>query len=248
MSVKDVKRLPLPVILLLAVLSLVLVGAYLCIREYKHQTNVALERRGSIADLGAMLIHEKFDKVIDVGTSLASRPLVYQNVEKGNWDEAIKTLEEIPQALPYVEMTGLFDTDGVLKAVIPQTPELIGKSFAHRDYYQGVSKEWEPYVSEVFKRAVEPKYNVVSIAIPIKSPDQKVLGILLLTINLEAIVSWSKDINVGQDGFVYIVDKKGQLIAHDHLKSEDDLVDYSSVVTVQKLLRGERGVEALVSR
>lgn len=243
MSLKDVRRLPLLVVLLLAVLPLILVGAYLCIREYKHQTNVALERRGSIADLGAVLIHEKFRGIIDVGTSLASRPLVYRNIEKDDWDEAVKNIDGIPQVFPYIDTIGLFDTEGVLKATIPPMPEAIGKSFAYRDYYQGVSKEWKPYVSEAFKRVVEPKYNVVSIAVPIKSLDQKALGILLLTVKIDAIVDWAKHIDVGSGGSVFIVDKKGQLVAHNNLKQEDDLVDYSSLPSVKRLLQGSHGVE-----
>lgn len=243
MSLKDARRLPLLVVLLLAVLPLILVGAYLCIREYKHQTNVALERRGSIADLGAVLIHEKFRGIIDVGTSLASRPLVYQNIEKDDWDEAVKNMERIPQVFPYIDSVGIFNTEGVLKVVIPPMPEAIGKSFAYRDYYQGVSREWKPYVSEAFKRAVEPEYNVVSIAVPIKSLDQKVLGILLLTVKIDAIIDWTKYVNVGSGGSVFTVDKKGQLIAHNNLNPEDDLVDYSSLPSVKKLLQGGHGVE-----
>lgn len=237
--------MPLFAVLSLIILPLILGAVYLVIREYNHQTNVAFERRESIAHLGALLIHEKFDGVIDVGKSLTSRAIVYQNIEKGNWSEAIKNMEGIPQVFPYIEMVGLFDTSGVLKAIIPQTPELIGKSFAKRDYYQGVSKEWKPYVSEAFKRAVEPKYNVVSVAVPIKTPDQKILGILLLTVKLDTILGWTREINFDSTGFAYVVDKKGQLVVHPHLNLEDDLVDYSSVITVQKLLRGEHGVEVL---
>lgn len=243
MSLKDARRLPLLVVLLLAVLPLTLIGTYLCIREYRHQTNVALERRGSIADMGAVLIHEKFRGIIDVGTSLALRPLVYRNIEKDDWDEAVKNIDGIPQVFPYIDTIGLFDTEGVLKATIPPMPEAIGKSFAYRDYYQGVSREWKPYVSEAFKRAVEPKYNVVSIAVPIKSLDQKVLGILLLTVKIDAIVSWTKYINVGSSGSIFVVDKKGQLIAHHNLDLEDDLVDYSALPSIKRLLQGEHGVD-----
>ncbi|MGB2580283.1 MAG: cache domain-containing protein, partial [Minisyncoccia bacterium] len=240
---EEMKRPPIFVTLFLITLPLVLVGVYLVVREFDHQTQVALERRGSVAKLGALLIHEKFDGIINIGTSLASRPLVYQNIEKGNWGESMKAFEGIPQAFPYIEMIGFFDTGGVIKAVIPQTPELIGKSFAHRDYFQGVSKEWKPYVSEAFRRVVEPKYNVVSIAVPIMSPKEKPLGFLLLTIKLDEIVGWSKDIDPGTDSLVFIVDKRGQLVAHNHLKPEDDLVDYSSSETVQRLLAGGSGVE-----
>lgn len=238
----EMKRLPLPIILTLFVLPIVIVATYLIVREFNNQTTSALDRREVVANLGALLIHEKFNGIIDVGTSLVSRTMVYQNVEEGNWDTAIKTLERIPQAFPYIEMVGFFDMEGVLKAVIPQTPELVGRNFAQRDYYQGVSKEWKPYVSEAFKRSVDPKYNVVSVAIPIKSTEQKVLGVLLLTVNLDAIVSWSEEISLGSGGHIYIVDKKGQFVVHPHLKNEDNLINFSDTPVVQKLLKGEHGV------
>lgn len=237
------KRLPILVSLLLITLPLVLVGVYLIVREFDHQTRVALERRGAIANLGATLIHDKFDGIIDIGTALASRPLVYQNVENGKWDTAIKNMDEIPKAIPYIDSVAIYDTKGVLKAVTPLMPDAVGKSFAHRDYYQGVSREWSPYVSEVFRRATDPEYNVVSIAVPIKSPEQKTLGILLLTVKLDVIAGWGKDVDIGKDSFIFIVDKKAQLVSHPQMSFLDSLVDYSSFDTVQKLVRGERGVE-----
>ena len=239
----EMKRLPLPVILFLIILPLVLSGVYLSIREFDHQTKVELERRGALADLGALLIHEKFDGIIDVGNSLASRARVYQNIQKGDWDASIESLEGLSQTFPYIDSVGIFDKEGVLKAVTPPMPEVIGKSFAYRDYYKGVSKEWEPYVSEAFKRAVEPKYNVASVAVPILSPDQNVLGILLLTIKLDAIVGWIKEIDAGSGGLMFVVDKKGQLVAHPQLRAEDNLVDYSSLSSVQRLLNNDHGIE-----
>ncbi|MBI3634190.1 MAG: PAS domain-containing protein, partial [Candidatus Yonathbacteria bacterium] len=135
--------------------------------------------------------------------------------------------------------------EGILKASNVPSPEMIGKNFSYRDYYQGVSKEWKPYVSEAFLRAVEPKYGVVSVAVPVKSADQKSLGFILLAAKLDVIVDWIDEVSVGQGGAVYVIDKKGQMIAHQHTKMEGGFVDYSSVATIQKLLRGERGVEVV---
>lgn len=236
------RRSPLPVILTSVVLLLTLLAAFLGIREFNNQTTFALDRRESIAKLAAMLVHEKFDGIVDVGISLASRPLVYRNVEKGDWDEALEVIEGVPEAFPSIDGVALLDTEGVLKAVAPSMPVLIGKDFSYRDYYQGVSKEWKPYVSEAFKRAVDPKYNVVSVAVPIKSPDEKVLGILLLAIKLDTIIDWASNIDVGSGGFIFVVDRKGKLISNNGTKPGDDLVNYSSLPEIQKVLRGEGGV------
>lgn len=241
----EMKRLPLYATLSLFVLLMILVASYLVVREYHHQTSTALDRREATANLGALLIHEKFDGIIDVGVSLASRAMIYQNIEKGKWSEATKNLEELLQAFPYLDNVLFFDKNGTLEASAVPAPGMIGKSFTHRDYYKGVSKEWKPYVSEAFKRAVEPKYNVVSVAVPIKSPDQKVLGILLLAVKLDTITDWINEINAGLGVTVHILDKKGQMVAHQHMNPEDALVDFSSVATTQKLLRGGRGVEVV---
>ena len=241
--IEDMKRSPLFVTLFFITLPLILVGIYLTIREFDHQTQVALDRRDSIAKLGAMLVHEKFDGIINIGISLASSRLVYNAAEKGNWDEVTQNLSGAIAEFPFIDTVGLFDTDGVFRASIPPIPESVGKSFAYRDYFQGVSKEWKPYVSEAFKREPEPKYNVVSIAVPIMSPEEKPLGVLLLTIKLDTIVGWVNDIEVGPDGTIFIVDKKGQLVAHKHLNLEDDLADYSSFESIQKLIAGGSGVE-----
>lgn len=237
------KRPSLSVILFAIALPLAALGAYLCVRDFNHQTNIALERRGSTAKLGALLIHEKFSGIIDVGTSLAFRKSVYQSVEKGDWDTAIKSIEGIPKMFPYIDSVGILDTEGFLKAVTPPMPDAAGKSFAYRDYYQGVIREWRPYVSEGFRRATNPEYNVVSIAVPIKSPEQKVLGILLLTIKFDAIVGWTKEVDVGPGGLIFVVDKKGQLVVHNHITPGDDLIDYSSEKNIQALLGGGSGVE-----
>lgn len=239
------KQLPFFVILSLIILPLILGAVYLVVHEYNHQTTVALERRESVANLAALLIHEKFDGVIDVGLTLASHVGFYQYIEKGNWGDAIKQIEGVLQMDPILDNVILLDKDGILKATMTPAPEMLGKSFAYRDYYQGVSKEWKPYVSAAFKRAVEPKYNVVAVAIPIKLHDQKVIGILLLTIKLDTVLNWTHELNVDSTGFAYVVDKKGQLVSHPHMNPDADLTDYSSVVTVQKLLRGEHGVEVL---
>lgn len=237
------KKYPLFVIVLLATLIIFFFGLYLIVNEFKNQTNVVIERQATISDMGATIIYEKLNSMVDVGISLASRKLVYESAEKGDWDEAISLLDRIPEVFKYIDTVVLLDKEGIFRASIPQIPDSTGKSFEYRDWYKGVSKEWKPYVSEAYKRALAPNYNVIAIAVPVKSPDQKVLGVLLLVIKPEVIGEWVKDIDVGNDGAVSIFDKSGQLIVHDHLEPYADLINYSSNDTVKKILNGERGVK-----
>lgn len=243
-----VKRLPLVLVLLLVLSPLLVAAAFTSFQTFRDLNDFTLSKRGTIAFLAATTLKERLDRVIDVGISFATRVQFRNLIASGKWEEAIKILESAPKDFSYIDRATLFDPQGLLKAATPLTPEIsavIGKDFSYRDYYQGVSKNWEPYVAEAIKPAVPLGYNLVPVAIPIKSEAGEILGILLLSIKLDTVSVWSRGIDVGPAGFVYVVDQKGQLIAHPTLLPAEEIVDFSSVPAVQKVLKGERGVEVL---
>lgn len=245
-SEKKVRRLPIFLVLLLVIFPLIIAAVYTSFNLYYDLHDFTLSRRQAVAFLTAALMKEKLDRVIDVGVSLSTRVQFQNLVEAGKWDEAIKILERVPYDFAYIDRVSLFDPQGILKAATQPTPEIlsvIGKDFSYRDYYQGISKNWEPYVAEAIKPAVPLGYNLVPVAIPIKSASDEILGIALLVIKLDTVAAWSKSVDVGPAGFVYIVDQKGHLIAHPTLLPAEDIVDFSSVSSVQKVLKGEKGVE-----
>lgn len=211
----------------------------------RNMMDLTLARRESLAYLTASFLEEKLDHFVDVGISLATRVKFRQLISQGEWDEAVKILEGIPRDLPYIERLFLADSAGILMADTPALPGVRGKNFAFRDWYKGVSKEWKPYVSEVYKRTAEPQYNVVAIAIPIKSEDQKLLGILVMQLKLDTLYEIARNIEVGPSGFAYMVDQRGQIVAHPKFPPQGEIVDFSSVPSVQKVLKGEKGVETL---
>lgn len=247
-SEKTAKQLPAFLILLFVLLPLLIIAVYTSLQTFRDLHQFTLSRRQTIAFLTAATTQERLEKIIDVGTSLATRVQFQKLIESGKWDEAVKIMESVPKHFPYIERVALFDPNGIVMAVTPLTSEIaavIGKDFSYRDYYQGVSKNWEPYVAEAIQPAVPLGYNLVPVAIPIQSESGKILGILLLNLKLDTITAWSKTIEVGPAGFVYIVDQKGHLIAHPTLLPAAEIVDFSSVPAVQKALREERGVEIL---
>jgi signal transduction histidine kinase/CheY-like chemotaxis protein len=89
-----------------------------------------------------------------------------------------------------------------------------------------------------------PHYNVIAVAIPIRSQtDGAVAGILGLRVRIDAFLEWTRNIEVGPAGVVYVVDRKGQLIAHPRFAPQGNIVDFSMVPVVAKTLRGESGVQ-----
>jgi signal transduction histidine kinase len=229
-------------IFLLPVIVLATLG-YL--RSHRDLTEFTLSRRQAIAYLAAATIKEKLDRLSDIGVSLATRVRFRQMVGEGRWEEAVEILRAVPHDFPFIERIFLTDPAGTLRADTPELPGVRGKTFAFRDWYAGVRSKWEPYVSEVYKRTAEPRLNVVALAVPIRTESQDVAGILVLQVRLNVLLDWIRTIEVGPKGFLYIVDRKGQVIAHPKRPLEKEILNFSHVPSVQKALRGERGVEVL---
>src|SRR5712692_721607 len=137
----------------------------------------------------------------------------------------------------------LTDLHGTLMADVPQALEIRGQNFAQRDWYRRVTRAMRPYVSQVYPRAAAPRTNVFAAAIPIRSEKGEALGILVLQVRSDAFFDWTRGIEVGAGGLVYITDQKGVLASHTKFAPQGDLVDFSMVPVVQRVLAGAAGVD-----
>ena len=233
--------------LLLVMAATIATGVYNYRKIDTELTAVALSRREAVAQLAAATLKEKFGRVEDLVVSLSTRVQFQNLVAQGKWVEAIGYLRAVPRDPPHVERLLLVDLEGTLQADVPALPGVRGKNFAHRDWFQGVSREWRPYVSPVYMRAAEPQLNVIMVAVPIRSATEQVVGILGLQIPIANLLEWfepiEKGIKVGKEGFIYVVDSRGQLAFHSKHKNQRDIVDLSMTPVVEKLRRGEQGVK-----
>jgi signal transduction histidine kinase len=229
-----------------AIILPVTVIAVLAYRDtYHDMTEGALSRRKSLAALASSTLEQRFQRLTDLGVSLATRVRFRQFVHEAKWDDAIGILEDVPRDFPFIERLFLADPSATLMADTPALPNVRGKSFSDRDWYHGVSRNWRPYISDVYQRAAEPRFNVVAAAIPVKD-EERIVGILVLQVQLNALVEWTNSIDIGQSGFTYVIDRKGQLATHPKLPSSGQILDYSSVPVVQKVLNGHSGVETML--
>lgn len=209
----------------------------------RELTDSALSRRLSIAELSASTLSVKFDRMIGIGIALATRVQFRKLVAEEKWIEAAEILRDVPKDFPFIERLFLADIGGTEMADIPELPGAVGKNFAYRDWYKGVSKNWEPYISPVYKRAAVPQRNVFAIAVPIKGDAGAVIGILVLQTDLEEFFTWAMEIEIGPGGFVYVVDSKGQLAFHPEYPAQGEIISFLEVPAVQRVLLGKSKVE-----
>lgn len=232
-------------IFIIILLPVTFLGALTYLRMREELTTFALSQRQAIAYLAATTLKEKLDRLTDVSVSLASRVKFRQLVSERKWDEAVQILKSVPNDFPFVDRLFLSDVDGTLWADSPALPDVRGKNFAERDWYLGVRQNWKPYVSGVYKRAAEPRYNVFAVAAPIKAEGGSLAGILVLQVKVDFLLQWTTSIEVGPRGFVVIVDRDGKIAAHPKLPPQGELLDYSRVSAVQNLLSGDKDAKRL---
>jgi hypothetical protein len=183
-------------ILTAAVLMIVGLSWHRHVALERELTEAALARHAAIGALAASTLSVKFERLVDVGVALATRVRFQELVAAGRWSEAAQILQRVPQDFDFLDRLFLADARGTLRAEVPQAAQVRGRNFAHRDWYKGVSSDWRPYVSPLYRRSAAPQRNVIAVAIPIRGPGDGVAGILVLQVKLEAFFDWARRIDL----------------------------------------------------
>ena len=225
---------------LAGLLAVVLVTGYFFVQSLRLEQAQSLAENDAIARGVAGFIQAHEEGNLNILQAYAGRFRFHEAVRKRDRAVALVHLRQIAESFPELDRPFLTDPAGVLWAAYPEAPGLYGRSLAHRDWYQGVSREWRPYWSEVIRGAETGSLGVVLVA-PIRDPEGKVIGIIGSFRRLEVLRRWLLPVRI-PDGDLYVVDRKGQFVFHRTRTGPDRLADYARVSVVERLLRGEEGV------
>ena len=220
----------------------ILILAYISIVPYSQTLGEQI-KAGNLATAKEVsyLVEGHFSWSIKVGNYFVSTPMLVSSIENKDRNGATERLARLLAAVPDIDRAYLATPEGILWIDYPPSPDMWGRNLSYRDWYKGVSRNWRPYVSEVYFRDIEPKRYVVSVAIPVKN-GSNVIGIVVMQHRLETIREWVAPVRLGKSGVIYIVDKNGVVVAH---PKEDPKrpPNYSIVPIVGKVIKGQEGVE-----
>ncbi|MGQ0546479.1 MAG: GAF domain-containing protein [Betaproteobacteria bacterium] len=228
-------------------IALLLLGLGLAAARYHAEVRAeagesVVARRLALAQLAAATLSERMDRMMDLAVSLATRVRFAELVGAGDWEAAIAILRGVPAEFPHVERIFLSDVRGTLMADVPPLGGVRGRSFADRDWYQGVSREWRTHISTVYRRAAEPQRNVIAVAAPVRASG-RVAGILVVQLSLEAFFDWPDDIELPDAVVLAIADAKGQRAYATGTSTQAPIADLSGHPAVARLRSGRSGVE-----
>lgn len=189
------------------------IAAVTIVMGYRNLTTTAIRQRQYIAEVASQVLHDRLTSLESVAVFTAKQPALIAAVEQKQWKRAAAIVREVPSNFPDIDRVLLVDTKGIEWGAFPWDDSVIGKDFSHRDWYKGVTQSWQPYVSEAYRRAAKPTYNVVGIAVPIWKEPGKAVGIIVLQIKLDQFFQWIRHIDVG-NGTLFFVDQHGNVAGH----------------------------------
>ena len=230
---------------LLFLLSLVLPIAFFSYsvgRLLKQQTErQAITESSQIARVSATLVEEHFRQSTAFLESIARRPSFRKAWKEGDLSLLGWTLKEAAGLRPDFAYIGMYDLGATIRAIQPPNPDVLGMNFAYRDWHKGVTRQGQPYVSEVYRSGFPPHALVVAIVVPVKDEAGKPTGFLMGAYALATMSQHLVEAKLEDGWTISLVDQNGHLSAHPNMDSYSPLVDLSGYEPVKQMRTGQAG-------
>ena len=197
------------------------------------------ERNKSSASITALLLERELGRSISFARTLAALPGTIEMVESRDVDTMRLRLKAVVESNAGLDRATASDIGGTLWSDYKPAPETLGKNISDREWFRGVSKDWEPYVSGVYKRLSDVKPLVVVVAVPVKKNGQPI-GVLAFHYRLEGLAGWLKEIEEKSAGSAIVIDPAGLVAVHSRLDLQArEYAEYAALEPVQRALAGE---------
>jgi PAS domain S-box-containing protein len=229
-----------PVFLLLMALPIAFL-AYSVGRVLRRQSESnAVIQSTQIAQLSATLVEEHFRQSAAFLQSIASRRSLRDAWMAQDWNLLAWNLKQASALRPDFVFVSVYDLDGTMLAMYPPKPGVLKRNFAYRDWYKGVTREWKPYVSEVYQTDVVPRQLVVAIVVPIEDYAGKPVGILMAPYALDTMSRRLVE-HLESGWTISLVDQNGHLSASPKIDAFSPAVDLNGYEPVKRMRAGQAG-------
>lgn len=149
---------------------------------------------------------------------------------------ADKYLKEIASLNPFIEQLYIMDTKGQQIYKTSYLDTMGDRS--DREYFQ-VAIKGEYYISDsLISRSTNKP--IIVVALPIYNAD-KIVGVLGASVDLEYLSTRITGIKIQEDGYGYMVDSDGVLIAYPNFDSVTEQLNLSYLSVVSEVMRGING-------
>jgi PAS domain S-box-containing protein len=224
------------IVLLFAATSLI--TFFVIHHHYELALKAIIKDNRSKAHFISTLISEYQKTVISILESYAQRPLLINAVKRKDFNHIVLHLKSLHER--YVGTDALFVTDryGTLWANYPVDKTGFGENLANRDWYKGVSRNWRPYVSSLYRLIFLKKGISVAVSVPIFDGNGKVIGILGNAQRRSFFVNLLGEDLINPIRSIALLDKEGNVIFSNTTPYEDKITKYHDEDTREKAVAG----------
>jgi len=217
------------------------VASLIAYHFYSNATRYAIRSNQAKANLVAKLMMEHQRAAIGVIRSYGSRPLLINSVKNKNLKEVIRHLASLVKDNPEIEMTFITDPVGTLWANFPIFNEALNQNLSYRDWYKGVSREWMPYVSTLYKLMIGEKDLAVAVCSPLRDEKGKVIGILAGVQTTGFFKKIITEIGLDADIQISLIDQEGHIIYSNRFPYNKEGIGYPSSEFLRLAMKGKKG-------
>ena len=212
-------------------------AAFISYQIYRNALRHTIIENKATARILSNLIYEHQKAAIGILESYAGRSNFIDALEKKSFDQIVPLLKLLCEY--HAEIDALFVTDqhGTLWANYPVDRQIYGKNLAFRDWYKGVSKKWQPYMSTVYSRIVLEKEHAIAIAVPIFNKKGNVIGILSTSQRSSLIAGLIRSNKLNPDKNVTLADQEGNVIYSDVAEYKKEIIKCSHFSLISKAIR-----------
>jgi signal transduction histidine kinase/DNA-binding response OmpR family regulator len=171
------------------------------------------KRLQATASLSGSVVNQELSGLSDLVESYADRPNLVRSLEDGNQTQIVHHLRELRAARGGIYTTFMARPDGTLVQIVPLTPSIVGKNFAFRNWYRGVTSTGLPYVSELYRTQATGRPLVVAAAALVRDETGNPIGILVAAYGIGHVQQITDDIARAQGVVLKVTDQRGNLVA-----------------------------------
>lgn len=220
------RRWSIPVIAVAAFFIISLTSVLISYQHYKNTVATAFKEDRIVANLLSIAIQERKKAIIGMLQSYASRPLLINAAKKRDFYAANRHLESFRKENPDIDSVFISDKDGTVWIINPPFKEIIGRNYAYRDWYKGVSRHWRPYVSDAQVRIIMEKDIITFASVPIFDEKGMVIGIISISRRAVFIGNQINQVRFDPDTKVTVIDRAGNMIYSDRPEYEKRIIPY----------------------
>jgi signal transduction histidine kinase len=126
--------------------------------------------------------------------------------------------------------------------IVESKETLKAKHDLNKEVLKQISFGQEKYLSPVY--ISEYGLPSITIGMPIKSLENKILGVVLVGVDLSPLWNTVSRIKVGETGYVYIVDKEGRLVSYKDINLVKQRSELKNITEIRKTLKSS-GVSSI---